>query len=150
VHKLFNFETPFNFKIANSKNYSLYKEYARTKLYNVLFTRALSIKLRPKKITVVSCHPGLASTDLDIIMYQESSCDMFQGSMLGYFVDLIGRKGEQCGMTSTFAATSDRVVSGGYYDACILDFTSKMGKDVKLANQLFDYTLEELKLSFDS
>ncbi|KXN68854.1 NAD(P)-binding protein [Conidiobolus coronatus NRRL 28638] len=150
MHKIFTFETPFNFNIANSKNYSLYKEYARTKLYNVLFTRALSIKLRPKKITVVSCHPGLVSTNLDVNMRQGSSSDRFQSSVIGYITDIIGRKGEQCGMTSVFAATSDRVVSGGYYDACVLDFTSKMGKDVKLANQLFDYTLEELKLNFDS
>ncbi|KXN68853.1 NAD(P)-binding protein [Conidiobolus coronatus NRRL 28638] len=147
MHKLYNFETQFNFHASNAQNFNLFKEYARTKFYQVLFTRAMSKKLREKKITVVSIHPGWVRTNLGENMKQASGFLKYSAHALDLISETIGRQGEQCGMTSVFAATSDRVVSGGYYDSCVLDFPSKMGKDVDLANQLFDYTLEELKLS---
>jgi hypothetical protein len=80
-------------------------------------------------------------------MRQAGGFVKYSALAIDLLTETAGRQGEQSGMTSAFAATSDRVVSGGYYDSCVLDFPSKMGKDVDLANQLFEYTLEELKLS---
>ena len=43
--------------------YDPHLAYARSKLYNVLFTRALASKINDKKGIVVSIHPGVVRTD---------------------------------------------------------------------------------------
>lgn len=46
------------------KNYDPHLAYSRSKLYNVLFARALSEKIDPKKGLVVSLHPGIVRTNI--------------------------------------------------------------------------------------
>lgn len=49
-----------NFEI----DYDPQMAYSRSKLYNVLFTRALAAKINPKKGLVASLHPGVVRTEI--------------------------------------------------------------------------------------
>ena len=46
------------------KNYDPHMAYSRSKLYNVLFTRALASKIDENKGVVVSLNPGVVRTDI--------------------------------------------------------------------------------------
>jgi NAD(P)-dependent dehydrogenase (short-subunit alcohol dehydrogenase family) len=47
-----------------ARSYSVGKAYARTKLYNILFTRELARRLSGTGVTVNALHPGMIRTDI--------------------------------------------------------------------------------------
>lgn len=64
-----------NFQIVGNGNSIIlngarWERYHQSKLANVVFVRALHEKLQAKgsKVKAVSAHPGLAATDLQVIM----------------------------------------------------------------------------------
>jgi NAD(P)-dependent dehydrogenase (short-subunit alcohol dehydrogenase family) len=61
-----NFETDYDPQMA----------YSRSKLYNVLFTRALAAKIDPRKGLVASLHPGVVRTDI----LREMAADGIKGA----------------------------------------------------------------------
>lgn len=61
----FGAEPTLDFDNINyEKNYNDVEAYGRSKLYNVLFTRALASKIDSSKGKVLSLHPGVVRTEL--------------------------------------------------------------------------------------
>lgn len=52
--------------LQNARNYQTLRAYSRSKLCNVLFTRALARRLDPGKIAVSVLHPGFVATDIGV------------------------------------------------------------------------------------
>lgn len=50
--------------LSYEHSYSFWQAYSRSKLANILFTRALSKKLEGTQVTVNALHPGIISTEL--------------------------------------------------------------------------------------
>ncbi len=87
--------------LRNPPDFDPYRAYAASKLANVLFTRALSLRLDPQEITVNALHPGVVSTKLLTEGFGMSGPDTL----------------EDGAQTSMYLATDPSVegVSGKYY-----------------------------------
>lgn len=99
-----------------TRGYSLFRAYGRSKLANILFTRALARRLQARAVTANALHPGVVRTNL------------FNGgsALMRFGAATIGRlfmiSPEQGARTTVFLAASAEVEgrSGGYYSNCRL------------------------------
>jgi retinol dehydrogenase 12 len=97
--------------LMSARGYRVMRTYGRSKLANILFTRALARRLAGTDVTANSLHPGLIATGIG------------QTNMLGRLVwQLIvrvrgGISVAEGAQTSVYLATSPQVagLSGGYY-----------------------------------
>jgi len=102
--------------LMSERSYRVTRSYGRSKLANILFTRALAKRLAGTKVTANSLHPGLIATGIG------------QTSPLGRAVWKLvvrargGVSVEEGAKTSVYLATSPDVadLSGGYYVRCRL------------------------------
>lgn len=100
--------------LMTARHYSMYRAYARSKLANVLFTRALAKRLDGTAVTANALHPGVVRTGL------------FDAGppLLRTAVAAAGRlfmiSPEEGAKTSVFLASSPQVEgrTGGYYSDC--------------------------------
>jgi retinol dehydrogenase 12 len=100
--------------LMSSRGYRAMRAYGRSKLANILFTRALAKRLAGSGVTANSLHPGLVATGIG------------QSGLFGRWVWRMivvlrgGLQVEEGALTSLFLATSAEVVgvSGGYYSKC--------------------------------
>lgn len=115
------------------KRYSLIRAYGQSKLANLLFTLALTERVRDQGILVNACHPGAVSTNMGV--------DRRTG--LGKGIHRILRPfmqtPEEGARTAIHLATSDAVagVSGAYFIKEAPAMPSKRARDNELANRLF-------------
>lgn len=106
------------------KNYDQGISYGRSKLYNVLFTRALAEKIDPKQGKVTSLHPGVVRTELmrEIRTSTAGQILYFISNVLGFPVYwMISKSAWEGAQTTLHAALSPRVENGCYYADCKKD-----------------------------
>lgn len=92
------------------RNYSAWRAYGNSKLYNILFTRALSWRLNPEIVTVNALHPGVVSTRFAID-------NGWWGRLMRRIMDVVSITPVQGADTMTWLASDPAVVgiSGGYF-----------------------------------
>lgn len=73
--------------------YSPFKAYGRSKLANVLFTRALARRLKEKKVYANVCHPGGIHTNLARHLQKGASASFGDMATLGCFKIAESRQG---------------------------------------------------------
>jgi len=101
--------------LMNAHDYKLMRAYGRSKLANILFTRALARRLGGRGVTANALHPGVVNTRIA----QNNAFARMIGRLL---MPLIGIAPEEGARTSVFLATAPEVsgASGGYYVRCQL------------------------------
>lgn len=116
------------------KNYSGYKAYANSKLYNILFTYALVRRLRSKNITTYALHPGVISTKL-----------LYEGFRISGSPLTVGAE------TPVYLATTEeiKIYNGQYFIKKKPVRSSKLSYDEALQEKLWDYSINLLKLNKD-
>lgn len=119
-----------------NKSFNVVKAYSQSKLANVLFTRELARRLKPRGITVNCCHPGAVATNIGID--RESGFGKKVTGMLKPFF----QTPEEGAKTAIFLATDDSVkeITGEYFYRCKIAKSSKRSKDMKLAGKLYEFS----------
>ena len=130
-------------------NYTPELAYGRSKLYNVLFTRALASKIDPQKGKVLSLHPGVVRTDLTREMKSEGKGKfVFAFMMLCYPIYWLFSKSAWEGCQTTLHTTlSENVENGCYYSDCAKGSENKLVTQENW-NKLWQISEESLKLTF--
>jgi NAD(P)-dependent dehydrogenase (short-subunit alcohol dehydrogenase family) len=109
---------------------------------NVLTVKELSRKLYNTGIIVAAVNPGLVKSNLG----QANSSDEFgsrvEKCLITAFSNLLGRDEEQGAMTSVYAAISDDIATGGYYDSCEPSNYNPLADDVKLCAELYSESVK--------
>ena len=115
-------------------NYSSWREYAQSKLANILFAKRLQelLLLNGKTgIHSVSLHPGVIRTSL----WQ------YIPKLLRPFTRLIADKTvEQGAATSVYCCLTDAIQGAAYYSDCNVAQPTSTAEDVVLRKELWDYT----------
>jgi retinol dehydrogenase-12 len=129
-----------------TRNYRTFREYGRSKLANILFTRSLSRKLERHNITVNCLHPGAVSTSLG------TQNGGFFSRNLPRLLKPFFRSPEQGAQTSTYLCCSDEVaqVSGRYFVNSKQKQPKPWACDDAAADRLWAYTEQclDFKYSF--
>ena len=120
------------------KNYKAFREYGRSKLANILFTRSLAQRLAGQPITVNALHPGAVATSLG----QQN--EGFLKSIAPAIMKIFFRSPDQGAETSLYLCTSDDVadVSGDYFANCKKVRPRAWARDDAAAARLWTYTEE--------
>jgi len=132
------------FETEKQKTYGPLSRYGQSKLANILFSKGLS--KRYPQITTVAVHPGLILTDL----YEPVNRQWLQRVAIG-FASFFFTKIEQGAWNQLWAATieKEKLVNGGYYKPVGVfgkgSYMMGYASNDKLADQLWDWTEEELK-----
>lgn len=113
--------------------YEGWPAYADSKLCNILFTRELARRLEGSGVAVSCFHPGFVRSGFAM----NNTGWMAKGWKL--FADLFGRTPEQGAETLLWLATSPEAAEarGGYYDAKALTQPRPLGRDDRLAAELW-------------
>jgi NAD(P)-dependent dehydrogenase (short-subunit alcohol dehydrogenase family) len=121
--------------LQSAKSYRLQSVYGRSKLCNILFTRALARRLAGTGVTVNCLHPGFARTNLG-----QRDGGLFANLVRMYF--LFGGPPERGANTIVYLATSPAVaeVSGGYFTDCRPATPSAQAQDDARAERLWNAT----------
>lgn len=127
------------------KAYKTFREYGRSKLANILFTRYLSAMLEGRDITVNCLHPGAVSTSLG------TQNGGFFSTLLPKLLKPFFRTPEQGAETSIYLCTSEDVssVSGEYFVKCKQRRPKPWALDDKAAERLWQYTEQTLDYRYD-
>ncbi|XP_075984934.1 retinol dehydrogenase 14-like [Anticarsia gemmatalis] len=130
--------------------YSPLKAYSYSKVANVLFAKALDIKLKEHNITNVttySVHPGIVKTDIGR-HFPETAWQFitygFQNVLLQW-----SWKTPKCGaQTSIYCAIDEKcqMESGYYYSDCSKGWMTRQCRSTKQANKLWDITIKMLNI----
>ncbi len=118
------------------RKYSVFKEYGRSKLANILFTRSLSRRLAGRAITVNCLHPGAVATSLG------RQNPGIMGNILPLLLKPFFLSPEQGAATSLYLCCSDDVaqISGEYFAKSALKQPKRWAQDDAAAEQLWAYT----------
>jgi len=115
-----------------TRKYSAMGAYSRSKLANILFTRALAKRLKGTTVTSTCLHPGFVRTSFgrDMAPFPRS---IFR------LMSRFARSPEKGAQTIVYLATSPQVqgASGGYYFDCKLTQPSPAAQDDKTAEHLW-------------
>ncbi len=116
------------------RNFNVIKAYSQSKLANVLFTRELAQRLKPRGITVNCCHPGAVATGIGIDR-KTGFGKTITGLLKPFFLTP-----EQGARTAVFLASDDSVrdVTGEYFYKCRIARSSRRSKDMELAAKLYE------------
>ena len=116
-----------NLQLKN--NYSTWKAYANSKLYNILFTVELADRLKDTKVTVNSLHPGVIASN-----FGKSSTTFVK--IFWKIASPFMKSNKDGAQTTIYLATSNEVeeVNGAYF---------KDSKVVAPSNQAFDKAAAE-------
>jgi NAD(P)-dependent dehydrogenase (short-subunit alcohol dehydrogenase family) len=117
-----------------TKTFTGLREYERSKLANVLFTRALAERLDPRLVTVYAVHPGVVRSDAWRRIPWPVRVWMTR--------DMLSN--EEGAKTTVHCATSDAVAdeTGLYYDDCKVKAPSALALDAALADRVWTRSLE--------
>ncbi|CAA0088109.1 3-oxoacyl-[acyl-carrier-protein] reductase FabG [Halioglobus japonicus] len=126
------------------QSYKTFREYGRSKLANILFTRRLSQQLSDQGITVNCLHPGAVSTSLG------TQNNGLLGKLLPLLLKPFFRTPQQGAETSIYLCSSDAVagVTGEYFVDCKVRKTKAWARDDAEAERLWQYTEGCLEYSF--
>ena len=125
------------------KGYKTFREYGRSKLANILFTRSLAQRLEGQDITVNCLHPGAVATSL-------GTNNGVTGKVLTTLLKPFFRSPERGAETSIFLCTSAAVkdVSGAYFVDCKQKNPRPWGLDDSAAERLWQYTEECVEFQY--
>lgn len=114
--------------INYEKGYDPSQAYGRSKLYNVLFTRALASKINSSQGKVVSLHPGVVRTELLREIKSEGPGKIIGVLMLFLYPIywLLTKSCWQGCQTTLYAALSEEVENGCYYADCKKDWENEL------------------------
>ncbi len=114
-------------------NFSAWKAYGNSKLFNILFTKELATRLSDSKVTVNCTHPGVVASNFA----QSGSWIMRTFYTIGGLFMISSEKGAQ---TSIYLATSEEVstVSGAYFKNEKAANPSKIARNPQAAKQLWE------------
>lgn len=126
------------------KGFRTFREYGRSKLANILFTRELAKRLQGQAITVNCLHPGAVATSLG------KQNGGFMSTVLPRLLKPFFRTPEQGAQTSIYLCTSDKVadISGEYFAKSKLAKAKAWGRDDSAAERLWAYTQETIGFQF--
>ena len=115
--------------------YKTFREYGRSKLANILFTRSLAVRL-PETITVNCLHPGAVATSLG------SQNDGFLSKLLPALLKPFFRSPDRGAETSIYLCQSDDVkaISGAYFANCKKTKPKPWAEDDQAAEKLWKLT----------
>lgn len=99
-----------------TRDYSLFRAYGRSKLANILFTRALARRLEGGAVTANALHPGVVRTNL---FNHGSALTRWGAATIGRLFMISPEQGAR---TTVYLAGSSELEgrSGGYYSNCRL------------------------------
>ncbi len=125
------------------KNYKTFREYGRSKLANILFTRTLAERL-PKTITVNCLHPGAVATSLG--SQNEGVLSRILPALLKPFFRSPDRGAE----TSIYLCQSDDVntVSGAYFSNRKKTKPKPWAEDDQAAEKLWELTEQSVNFTY--
>ena len=120
------------------RGYRTFREYGRSKLANILFTRSLARRLKGQDITVNCLHPGAVSTSLG------HNNPGLLSKALPLLLKPFFRSPEQGAETSIYLCCSDEVagISGEYFSNCKPAKAKPWARDDAAAEQLWQYSQE--------
>lgn len=118
-----------------TKNYKTFREYGRSKLANILFTRRLAKLLKGQDVTVNCLHPGAVATSL-------GSQNGFFSKMVPLLLKPFFKNPEQGAQTSIYLCDSNEVagISGEYFVNCRPRTPKPWARDDAEADRLWAYT----------
>lgn len=126
---------PENLQLKN--NFSSWKAYSNSKLYNILFTIELADRLKDTNVTVNCLHPGVIKSN-----FGKSGSSLFKifWKIGGVFM----KNNEQGAQTTIYLATSDEVeeVNGAYFKDSKVKAPSNQAFDKVAAQQLWEKSEE--------
>ena len=116
--------------------YKTFREYGRSKLANILFTRSLARRLEDADITVNCLHPGAVATSLG--SQNEGMLARIVPALLKPFF----RSPDQGAATSIYLCQSDEVAdtTGAYFANCKQARPKPWALDDEAAERLWQYT----------
>ena len=126
------------------RGFRTFREYGRSKLANILFTRHLAARL-PKPVATVNClHPGAVATSLGT---QNSG---LLSAVLPRLLRPFFRTPEQGAATSLHLCTSEECgqVTGAYFRNCRQAQPRRWARDDEAAARLWQYTEDALDFEY--
>jgi NAD(P)-dependent dehydrogenase (short-subunit alcohol dehydrogenase family) len=120
--------------LDGSRSYSPWVAYGQSKLANLLFAKALALRLPSPEQTANAVHPGVINTGL------QRSMNSFMAGTLRLMGPLFLKDIPQGAATQTFVATHPSVanVRGEYFADCNVSKCSKLASDTSLAERLWE------------
>jgi retinol dehydrogenase 12 len=114
------------------KNYRMFKAYCRSKLYNILFTRELSRRMKGSGITVNTLHPGFVATRFGD---QTNGA----GGIVFRILKLLAITPVRGAETLIYLASSDKVsgITGEYFYKCAPKVPTKEALDEEASKWLW-------------
>lgn len=127
-----------------TRSYKTFREYGRSKLANILFTRRLAAKLHGQDITVNSLHPGAVATSLG------AQNEGVIAKIVPYLLKPFFRSPLQGAQTSIYLCSSDEVstITGEYFVNSKARKPKAWARDDAEADRLWRYTEECLGYTF--
>ena len=124
--------------------YNRFSAYGHSKLCCLLFTRALSEKLRTcgSRVTINAVHPGIVATDIVV----NRANDRFR--WVAQMMKFLFMTSDEGARTSVFLASDPKLnaVSGEYFYRCRMEPSSAASKNLDSANKLYDVSLKLCEL----
>jgi retinol dehydrogenase-12 len=118
--------------LMNTTDYKMMNAYGRSKLANILFTRALARRLAGTGVTANALHPGVVRTHIG----QRNFVARIVGQLVMLAVAVPATEGAK---TSIYLATSPEVEgqTGGYYKDCRPTAPAQAAQDDAVADRLW-------------
>lgn len=126
------------------QSFKTFREYGRSKLANILFTRSLAKRLEGQGITVNCLHPGAVATSLG------SQNGGFFSTALPILLKPFFRSPEQGAQTSLYLCCSEAVadISGEYFAKAKLAKAKPWARDDDAADKLWTFTEEAVGFKY--
>ena len=127
-----------------TRSYKTFREYGRSKLANILFTRSLARRLKGQDVTVNCLHPGGVATSLGT--QNRGIISKYVPKLLKPFF----RSPEQGAQTSIYLCCSEEVagISGEYFFNCKRVQPKPWARDDAAADRLWAYTEQCLDFKY--
>lgn len=122
-----------------TRGYNRFAAYGHSKLCTLLFTRALTQKLRSRgsRVTINAVHPGIVATDIVVNRANDRFRWVASAMKLFFLTSDEGAK------TSVYLASDPALcqTSGEYFYRCKVEPSSEASKNLASANRLYDVSL---------
>lgn len=127
-----------------TRSYKTFREYGRSKLANILFTRRLAGLLRAQDVTVNCLHPGAVATSLG------TQNESMIAKIVPYLLKPFFRSPQQGAQTSIYLCSSEEVatITGEYFVDSRVRKPKPWARDDAAAERLWRYTEECLDYTF--